>query len=149
MGLAPSTAQQLFRTWIEIDRPALRHNASVAREFAGEGNQVMAVVKANGYGLGAVDCARALEPDVDAFGVATLGEAIELREAGLHGPIHLLSPLLASEMPAAVERGFIAAVSTFDEAQALSAAARATGKTAVIQFVIDTGMGRIGAIEAQ
>ncbi|MGI8602486.1 MAG: alanine racemase [Verrucomicrobiales bacterium] len=147
MSVPHSTAQAAFRTWIEIDLAGLRHNAAVARQCAGEGNRVMAVVKANGYGLGAVACARALADHVDAFGVATLDEAIELRSAGLERPIYILSPLLPSEIAPAVRYGFMAAISTWHEGEAFSAAAHQTGKPALIHFVLDTGMGRIGVLE--
>jgi alanine racemase len=143
----PATPESAFRTWIEIDLAALRHNAGVARQCAGAGGRIMAVVKANGYGLGAVECARALEGDVDAFGVATVPEAIELQDADVRAPIYLLSPVLPDEVQAVITRQLIPAVSTLEEAQAFSENARAGGKDLPLHLVVDTGMGRIGIAE--
>ena len=137
-----------LRTWIEVDAAALRHNLGVARRCAGTGNRIMAVVKANGYGLGAVPLARAIEHGVDAFGVATLAEAIELQSAGLRTPIYLLSPILPDEFARAIERGLIPSVSTIDEARWFSEISRRLDRPAAIHLVVDTGMGRIGVIES-
>jgi alanine racemase len=144
-----STPDAVFRTWIEIDLSALRHNAGVARQHAGEDGRVIAVVKTNGYGLGAIACARALASDVDAFGVATVAEAIELQDAGMRSPIYLLSPVLFEEAPIVVQRGLVPAVSTMEEAGTFSNLALRAGKRLPIQLVVDTGMGRIGVAEAE
>ena len=72
-----------------VRRSALTHNLERARALAPAG-RVMAVIKANAYGHGAIEVARALEPDVDAFAVAMLEEAIELREGGIESPILIL-----------------------------------------------------------
>ena len=71
-----------------IDLDALRHNYRLAKSLSG--SRAFAVIKANAYGHGAVECARALADDADAFAVACIEEAIELREAGITRPILLL-----------------------------------------------------------
>src|SRR3989440_11187822 len=84
-----SMSQSIGRpTWAEIDLDALAHNLRVIRERAGAQVRVMAAVKANAYGHGAVECARRLESEgTDWFGVALPEEGIELRRAGITRPI--------------------------------------------------------------
>ena len=81
-----------------IDLDALRHNYRHARTLGGD--KALAVVKADAYGHGAVDCARALDGEADGFGVACIEEAIELRDAGIRAPILLLEGFFdADELP--------------------------------------------------
>ena len=126
------------RCWAEIDRAALRHNARVARERVGPSTALLAVVKANGYGHGIVEVATALREEADLFGVANLHEALELRAGGISHPILILGPALPEERAAICAQGFIASVSSLEEAQAFA------GNPAGINFAIDTGMGRMG-----
>jgi alanine racemase len=129
-----------YRCWAEIERAALQHNAKVVRDRIAKA-EMLAVVKANAYGHGLMGVAEALANDVQLFGVANLEEAIALRER-FHLPVIILGPSLPEEMPTIVERGFIPTISTFDEAQAFDR----IGKTS-INFKVDTGMGRMGAVE--
>ena len=131
-----------YRCWAEIDRDALRYNARVVRDRIGSA-EMLAVVKANAYGHGLMGVAETLAEQVQLFGVANLEEAMALRER-FHLPVIILGPSLPEEMPTIVERGFIPTISTLDEAQAFDR----TGKTS-INFKIDTGMGRMGAVEAE
>jgi len=133
---------QNYRCWAEIDRDALRHNARVVRERIGSA-EMLAVVKADAYGHGLMGCAETLAEQVQLFGVANLEEAVGLRER-FHLPVIILGPSLPEEMPTIIERGFIPTISTFDEAQAFDR----VGKT-VINFKVDTGMGRMGVIESE
>ena len=87
------------RCWAEIDLDAVRHNAQVARERSGAG-ELIAIVKANAYGHGLVEIARALREQADLFGVANLHEANELRESGIEQPILILGPALPEERAA-------------------------------------------------
>src|SRR5215475_2270373 len=85
---------QIRPTWAEISLPALKHNYLTIRNHLDSSAQLMAVVKANAYGHGAVECARALE-EINAegagwFGVALVEEGIELRRAGIIRPIFCL-----------------------------------------------------------
>lgn len=133
---------ETHRCWTEISRDALRHNARVVRERIGEA-EMLAVVKANAYGHGLMGVAETLAEQAQLFGVANLEEAMALRER-FHLPVIILGPSLPEEMPTIVERGFIPTISTFEEAQAFDR----IGKTS-INFKVDTGMGRMGAIEAE
>ncbi|MEM9493184.1 MAG: alanine racemase, partial [Myxococcota bacterium] len=106
------------RTWIEIDPAALQHNAGVARAASG-GAAVMAVVKADGYGHGLAGVTSALRDEVEAFGVATLDEALEVRRiAGDDRPVMVLGALLPDEREAAVRARLSVTVSDVDEALA-------------------------------
>jgi alanine racemase len=133
---------QNYRCWAEIDRNALRHNAKVVRDRIGSA-ELLAVVKANAYGHGLIGVAETLAEQAQLFGVANLEEALVLRER-FHLPVIILGPSLPEEMRTIVERNFIPTISAFEEAQAFDR----TGKTA-INFKVDTGMGRMGAVEAE
>jgi alanine racemase len=126
------------RCWAEVDGAALRHNARVARERIGPEAALLAVVKANAYGHGMIEVARALREEADLFGVANLHEALELRGSGLSQPIMILGPALPEERAEICAQGFIPSVSNFEEARAF------VGNPTGINFAIDTGMGRMG-----
>ena len=130
------------RCWAEIDHAALRHNAQAVRASIGDGPGIIAVVKADGYGHGGPEVAKTLAPDVEQFGVATLGEARAVRAAVPQKDILILSPSLPAERAAVVKEGFIPVVSSTAEAKAYGHLSQ--GKPARIHLCIDTGMGRIG-----
>ncbi|PYJ19245.1 MAG: alanine racemase, partial [Verrucomicrobia bacterium] len=131
--------KETYRCWAEIDRSALRHNANVVRDRIGSA-EMLAVVKANAYGHGLVGVAQTLANDAQLFGVANLDEALALREVVPH-PIVILGPSTPEERPLIAERGFIATISSYGEAEAF----HRLGPT-VINFKIDTGMGRMGVM---
>ncbi|HEX7516637.1 MAG TPA: alanine racemase [Chthoniobacterales bacterium] len=135
-----------YRCWAEIDQRALRHNAAFVRERLGPGVELLAVVKANGYGHGMVGVAKALAQDAQFFGVANLEEAITLRREVSH-PLIILGPALPAERYPISEGGFIPSISTFEEAQEFDRAVK--GSPIAINFVIDTGMGRMGVPQAE
>ena len=88
--------------WLEIDLDALTSNLAIARELAGPGTSVEPVVKADAYGHGAVPVALALEAaGADGLSVATLDEALELRDAGVVLPVLVLYPVPAGHVEAA------------------------------------------------
>lgn len=126
------------RCWLEVDRAALLHNARVARERIGLETALLAVVKANAYGHGMVEVAQTLRDEAGLFGVANLHEAVELRASGLDHPIMVLGPALPEERATINQHRFIASVSSFEEARGFA------GNSVGINFVIDTGMGRMG-----
>lgn len=134
------------RCWAEIEQNALRHNAAVVRERLGAGVELLAVVKANGYGHGLVGVAKALAHDAQFFGVANLEEATTLRRE-VSQPLVILGPSLPEERIPIAEGGFIPSISTFEEAQEFNRATR-HGPVA-INFVIDTGMGRMGVVQTE
>lgn len=133
------------RCWAEIDRAALRHNAKVVRERVGSAEMV-AVVKANAYGHGLIGVAETLADAAQVFGVANLEEALALRESFSH-PIVILGPALPGERSTIAERGFIPTISALEEAEDFNRLAHRS--PVVINFKIDTGMGRMGVPENQ
>jgi alanine racemase len=132
------------RAVARIDLAAIRHNAGRLVRAAG-GARVMAIVKADGYGHGAVPAARAaLEGGAAALGVATVAEAETLRAAGIDAPLLVMGPLVRREWGRAAAAAAEVAVWT-PEAVARAAAAAAGGGRARVHLKLDTGMGRLGA----
>ncbi len=134
---------RLRPAWAEIDLAAVRHNARVLSEIAGPA-RLCAVVKADGYGHGAVPVARAaLEGGASWLAVAIVEEGIELREAGIDAPILVLSEPEPKAMEEAVAAGLTPTVYT---RSGVSAAARSARRSLVgVHVKVDTGMHRVGA----
>jgi alanine racemase len=132
-------------TVAEVSLAALRHNCRQARELVGPSVAVMAVVKADAYGHGAVAAARAfVEVGAVALGVSTVEEGVELRTSGLTAPIVVLGGVFRGEGVAVAQHGLEAAVWTLDCARALAAAGRAAGRNVPVHVKVETGMGRLG-----
>ncbi|MBW3637784.1 MAG: alanine racemase [Armatimonadetes bacterium] len=132
--------------WAHIDLAALRHNARlVARHVAPA--RLIAVIKANAYGHGALEVARALgdESAVAMLAVASVDEAAQLRKGGIKAPILLLSAILPSEARDVVRLGLTATVFDLEVAAALNASAEIEKRRASVHFKVDSGMGRLGA----
>lgn len=131
--------------WAEINLDNLAHNIREVRRLAGKQSQVMAVIKADGYGHGAAKIAQTLlDNGADRLAVAVLDEAIELRKAGIKAPIFILGYTQPERADEAVSYELEQAVYSIEAAEALSAEACSQGKTAQLHIKIDTGMGRIG-----
>ena len=136
------------RAWAEIDLDALRQNFAVAREAAG-GRDIMAVVKAGAYGHGLEAIAQTLARESIAFfGVANVGEARRIAEAGVSTPIYLLGPAWEEEREEIVHRGWTPCLSTIDEARHFERLAAQAGTRLQVQLTVDTGMGRGGFLPA-
>ena len=129
-------------TYVQIDLDAIEANFRAVMERAG--GPVMAVVKADAYGHGAVPVAKTLEPLCAFFGVASVAEALELHNAGLQKPILVLGHTPPETYETVVARGFRVAIFNMEDAEKLSAAATAQNKVAYVHFALDTGMSRIG-----
>lgn len=131
-------------TRLEIDLEAIRQNVTLFQRAAG-GAKVLAVVKADAYGHGAVPCAKAaLEAGARGLAVALIEEGMELREAGIDAPILMLGPTDGSGAFAAVENGITQVVFEPDTLLAMQGAAKSLGVTAQAHIKLDTGMNRIG-----
>ncbi|MDN5347109.1 MAG: alanine racemase [Clostridia bacterium] len=131
--------------WAEIDLQAIKHNVGELKRILSCGTDLMAVVKANAYGHGAVPAARAaLAGGATWLGVATLAEAVELRQSGLTAPILILGYTPPEDADEVIARDLDQAVFTLEQAQTLAAAAAAQGKRARLHLKVDTGMGRLG-----
>lgn len=143
MTVSPSHA------WVEIDLSALKYNLRILWRDRGDrgdrGRSMIAVVKADAYGHGAVEVAEVLcREGVTMLAVATVTEGAALRAAGIVTPILLLGGLTREECRDVVELGLAASVSSIDAARYLSEAARERGATVPVHVKIDTGMGRLG-----
>jgi len=133
--------------WAEIDLAAIAHNVREIRRVTNPPAKVMAVVKANGYGHGAVEVGRtALDNGAEWLGVARVTEAVALREAGIGAPILILGYIPPEQSGEVVRHRISQAVYTRDMALALSEAAGREGVRARVHVKVDTGMGRIGWI---
>lgn len=129
-------------TRVVVDMDALSSNMDAIREKAGV--PVMAVVKADAYGHGAVQVARLLQDKCAFFCVSSILEAMELRQAGLTKPILLLGYTPAEAYPTAIREGIRPTIYRMEDALALSQAAQAAQLPARFHFAVDTGMSRIG-----
>lgn len=135
-----------MRTWAEIDLDALRHNYKVIKSKT-KCQKIMAIIKADAYGHGAVPIAQVLSKEgVYAFGVATADEAIELRCAGFEQPILILGVIFPEDYHKIIENNITCTIADTETALELSLEACKTGKTAHIHIKLDTGMGRIGFV---
>lgn len=129
-----------------INLDAIRHNMEVMHEGVPDTAQMVAVIKADGYGHGAREIAHEIEglDYLYGFATATLEEALELRREGLTKEIMVLGYVFPSQYEKAIREDILLPVFDLDTAKALSKAAEGLKKEARFQFVIDTGMHRIG-----
>lgn len=132
-------------TWAEINLDNLAFNFHSIKKFVGENSGFMAVVKADGYGHGAVRCARRLEAEkADWLAVALPEEGLELREHGIKSPILCLGSFWAGQENLLLANDLTPVVYQTETAASLNRAARQKGLIADVHVKIDTGMGRIG-----
>lgn len=135
-------------TWAEIDLRALAFNFQTIRSLLPESVRIIAVVKANAYGHGAVAVSQKLESlGADYLAVAFLEEGLELRSSGIHLPVLLLNGFWAGQQEQVVRNGFTATVWEGSMVNALEAAGKRLRMKARIHFKIDTGMSRLGVTE--
>jgi len=130
--------------WAEIDLAAVRHNVSVLAAAAA-GAQLMAVVKANAYGHGAVPVGRAaLEAGASWLGVARAAEGTELRAAGIDAPVMMLSDPPADEIDSVVDAGLATMIGDIRTLAPLGKASRDAARVVDVHLKVDTGMHRVG-----
>lgn len=131
-------------SWVEVDRSALAGNVRRIRNLVGE-RRILVLVKADGYGHGAVETARTvLAAGADRVGVARIHEGAHLRRAGIEGFLHVLEPFHPDDLEDYVRYGLVATVCDEPAAQALSDHGTATGRKLLAHLKIDTGMARLG-----
>lgn len=151
MGLNTAGTNDIHRVWARIDLDAYRHNVRQIICLLKHGAGLIAVVKANAYGHGAVPVARAcLQAGANRLAVVNVLQGIELRQAGIDAPIQLLGPCTPEELQLGIRHGLIFAVSSVEEIAALADRTRAAhqgpyrGRTTRVHLLVDTGMGRGG-----
>ncbi|MFW6201968.1 MAG: alanine racemase [Gemmatimonadota bacterium] len=134
----------MSRAWVEVDLDAVRANYETVRERVGEGVDLLPMVKADGYGLGAERVVRVLEPfEPYGYGVATAAEGAALRSYGVERPVLVFTPMSPGEMEAAARAGLTACIS---ELGMLGRWGELASERRPLDFhvEIDTGMGRAG-----
>jgi len=130
--------------WAEIDLAALRHNIVTLRELVAPA-QLCGVVKANGYGHGALVAAQALlDAGVAGLAVAIVDEGVELRDGGITEPILLLAEAPSESLVDALEAKLTLTIGSLDGARAAVAAAAEVGGRSPVHVKVDTGMHRMG-----
>ncbi|MGA2694897.1 MAG: alanine racemase [Terriglobales bacterium] len=133
-------------TWAEVSLPTLQQNFRAVQAHIGKGVTICAVVKADAYGHGAVECSQALEREgANWFGVTGLDEAIPLRDAGITGRILLMTGFWRGEQEEIVRLGLTPTVWEPEQIELLERAAqRLKAASHAIHLKVDTGMGRLG-----
>lgn len=144
-----STARELAAmrpTWADIDAAAFLRNVDTVAGRLPKGSKLIAVMKANAYGHGAVDLARRLSADrVAMIAVVMLEEALELRRAGVAIPLLVLGPLTEAQIAMAAENQIVIGVPGPEELESASRVAR--DRDVMIHLKLDSGMGRMGSTE--
>ena len=131
--------------WVEIDLGAIAHNYKEIRRYTRKDAKLCAVVKADAYGHGAIAVARkAIAAGAEYLAVATISEALKLREAGFTAPLLILGLTKPDSSFDIVDADLTQTVCRLDLVQALSAEAVTQGKRVKVHLAIDTGLGRIG-----
>ncbi len=132
------------RIWADIDLSAIDHNFKVIKSAVGDA-KVLAVVKADGYGHGALQSALTLEAcGADYFGVATTDEALELRDGGITAPILIFGRTAPEDMHLLSKHNITQTVYDLEYARTLSGYAAQSGNTVKAHLKVDTGMSRLG-----
>lgn len=140
-----SYTYRLLKTWAEINLAAVRFNINNIQKKLGENIELMAIVKCNAYGHGAIEVSRQiLNLGVKALGVSSLYEGIELRDIFTDIPIIVLSAGMSGQAEEFIEYNLSPVVCTWQMTNALADAARKRGTRAKVHIKVDTGMGRIG-----
>ncbi|MCI5649665.1 MAG: alanine racemase [Fusicatenibacter sp.] len=133
-----------MRCYAEISLEAIRHNIREVKKRVSANVKLLVVVKADAYGHGAVKVAGCLEPEADYFAVATLDEAIELREHEIKKPILILGYVSPACYDDVIKYDITQTVDSYSQAQAMEETALRLKKKAKVHIAVDTGMTRIG-----
>ena len=138
------------RVYVGVDLAAISDNVKSIMNKVGPDVKVMAVIKTDGYGHGAVAIAHALnEIGVYSFAVATIDEARELRASGIRNPILILGYVFPNDLQDVIDYNVTSTVFSYDSAKMISDYAAKRGKVAKIHIKLDTGMGRIGFVPGE
>lgn len=144
---AANLLQPTRTTWVEIDKGALANNVRLMKQILGDQVTLMAVVKADAYGHGAVAASiTALANGAETLGVAALSEALELRDAGIDAPILVMSYTPSHAVRQAIQHDIWLTLYDLDLARAYDQAAREVGGRLRVHIKVDTGMGRMGIL---
>lgn len=136
--------KEFYRVHADVYLDRICGNIKRTRAIIKEGTDICAIVKADAYGHGAVPVSKAIYPYVDAYAVAMIQEAVELREAGIDKPILILGFTQQPYVKELVEYDVMASIYNFEMAQWVSEEAVRQNKIAKVHIKLDTGMSRIG-----
>ena len=139
----------LYRAYAKIDLDIIRHNVLELKKSISPESQLMAVVKTDGYGHGAIEIAREIEDLVVGFATATLEEALALREQGIQKMILILGYVHNSLFETMIKNQVSVNLYSKKDAIQLSRVALQIGMEALVHFKVDTGMGRLGVPDNQ
>ncbi len=140
----PDTVFDSLRTWAEVDLCALERNFDKVRARQPENVGVCAVIKADAYGHGSVEVAKALEGKAALFAVAMTDEGVQLRQNGIDTPILVLGHTAPGDLPDLAKYNVATTVSTLEEAKLITEFCRRTGDEVAVHAAVDTGMTRLG-----
>lgn len=145
----PVVSQPASTTWVEIDQSAIAHNVRQIRQLVGDSVCLMAVVKGDAYGHGAVASSiTALANGAEALGVASIEEAQELRDAGIEAPILVMNYTPIYAVRQAIRERITLTLYDREMAYAYNRVAQEVGQSLKVHVKIDTGMGRLGLLNA-
>ncbi|MBU0970259.1 MAG: alanine racemase [Proteobacteria bacterium] len=138
------------QTRVQVDLGALAHNARSLKNLLPGDTLLMAVVKANAYGHGAVQTARtALKNGADFLAVGRISEAVELKQAGIQAPILLFGDILPDQIPYACAHDIRITLTSLETAKPIAAMAEKQKLALKVHIKVDTGMGRLGILHDQ
>ncbi len=135
---------RFFRVQANVNLDAIRNNISAGKKLIKPGTKMMAVVKADAYGHGAVPVAKAVDDIVDAYAVAIVEEGVELRKAGITKPILILGYTFPEMCSEAVKNDIAMAAFDYNTVKEYDSVAKKLNKKAIVHIKLDTGMRRIG-----
>lgn len=141
--------EEFTRTYSVIHLAAINKNIEEAKKRVGNDTKIMAIVKANAYGHGSVEVSAAIKDKVYGFAVATVREALTLRENGIDNPILVLGYVCKAEYEAVIRNRIIFALLSEEMAKDISECATRIGIDAICHIKINTGMNRIGFLAAE
>jgi len=145
--MSPLSAALLPQTAVNVDLCALIHNLAQLRRATAKSARIMAVIKANAYGHGAVTVAKTLiENGVSFLCVARVSEAVELRDAGIDAPILVFGDVLPCQIEYMSSHGIRATITSLEAARIISDEAIKCQQTIKVHIKVDTGMGRLGIL---
>ncbi len=135
---------EYYRVHADVNLDAIYHNIEETRKVVKPDTKIMAIIKADGYGHGAIPIAKILEPIIDAYGIAIIEEGIELRECGITKPLLILGVTPLPLYSKLIEYDIMPTIFSYESAEILSEEAKKQNKKAKIHIAVDTGMSRIG-----
>ena len=142
------TDRKGLRTWIEIDRKAIKHNFSVFKSLTKKDTKLMAVIKSNAYGHSLVDFAKEMETlRADFLGVDSIVEGLALRKEGIKSPILVLGYTLPEMVEVAVGNNIALSIASFEALEHINKIEKNFSKELNIHIKVDTGMHRQGFLK--